>query len=328
MGNLNNATPDYQQTNVRTSLFEKVAYANGNLACAVVYGLCYGLLTYFYTNVIGVSAALVGSVLLFSRFFDGISDVAIGIIVDKVHSKFGRGRAWILWMAIPYGVSAVLLFLIPANATAAVQGVYIFITYNLCTTVIYTALNLPYGIMAPLMTSNEQDVAKLNLFRTGAGSIGMLVVLSATLPIVNRLGGDQAAWVKVSVFYALISIIFLLWCFLGTKERVHTRAASVAENLPLLTRLKVVGSNKYFWLLLLTQIGIQFYQTIDGTCGTYYAQYILWKEKLGLVWSRHNCSCSRTSVYWITVFDLGRRLSCRPWNWCCTDGCCYTYNGC
>ena len=59
-------------------------------------------------------------------YFDGISDVAIGLIMDKVHSKHGRGRAWVLWMALPYGISAVALFCLPANATAAVQAIYIF----------------------------------------------------------------------------------------------------------------------------------------------------------------------------------------------------------
>lgn len=151
-------------TTEKTSLFEKISYGMGDMACNVVFAFTTGLITYFYTNVIGISAATVGIIMLFSRIFDGISDVMIGLIMDKVHSKHGRGLAWVLWMAIPYGVSAVALFCIPADATAAVQAVYIFITYNLCTTVVYTALNLPYGAMAPLMTRDEQDLAKINLF--------------------------------------------------------------------------------------------------------------------------------------------------------------------
>lgn len=59
--------------------------------------------------------------------------------MDKVNSKHGKARAWILWMSIPYGLSAVALFSVPAGATNIVQAVYIFITYNLCTTFVYTA---------------------------------------------------------------------------------------------------------------------------------------------------------------------------------------------
>ena len=83
-------------TNVKTSIFEKISYGMGDVACNVVFALTSGLITYFYTNVMSVSAALVGMIMLISRIFDGISDVAIGFIMDKVHSKHGRGRAWVL----------------------------------------------------------------------------------------------------------------------------------------------------------------------------------------------------------------------------------------
>ena len=212
-------------TNVKTSIFEKISYGMGDVACNVVFALTSGLITYFYTNVMSVSAAMVGMIMLISRIFDGISDVAIGLIMDKVHSKHGRGRAWVLWMALPYGISAVALFCLPANATAAVQAIYIFITYNLCTTVVYTALNLPYGAMAPLMTSNEQDLARINLFRMAMSPIGNMIVSAASLPIINRMGGDQAAWIKVTLIYSVVAIGLLLWCFFGTKERVNTQAA-------------------------------------------------------------------------------------------------------
>lgn len=103
--------------NVKTSLFEKISYGMGDVACNVVFALTSGLVTYFYTNVMSVSAGLVGMIMLLSRFFDGFSDLAIGVIMDKVHSKHGRGRAWVLWMTIPYGVTAVALFCLPPQAT-------------------------------------------------------------------------------------------------------------------------------------------------------------------------------------------------------------------
>lgn len=263
------------EANVRTSIFEKVSYGMGDVACNVVFALTSGLVTYFYTNVMSVSAAMVGMIMLFSRVFDGLSDVAIGLIMDKVHSKHGRGRVWALWMAIPYGVTAVALFCLPANATAAVQAIYIFITYNLCTTVVYTALNLPYGAMAPLMTRNEQDLAKINLFRMAMSPIGNMIVSAATLPIINRMGGDQAAWIKVTLIYSVVAIVLLLWCFFGTKERVRTQAAQESEKLPVGVRFGALIHNKYFLLILISALFLAVYQTVNGTCATYYAQYIL-----------------------------------------------------
>ncbi|MDO4269468.1 MAG: glycoside-pentoside-hexuronide (GPH):cation symporter [Eubacteriales bacterium] len=263
------------QANVKTSIFEKVSYGMGDVACNVVFALTSGLVTYFYTNVMSISAAMVGMIMLFSRLFDGISDVAIGLIMDKVHSKHGRGRAWVLWMALPYGVSAVALFCLPANATMVAQGIYIFITYNLCTTIVYTALNLPYAAMAPLMTRNEQDLSRINLFRMAMSPIGNMIVSAATLPIINRMGGDQAAWIKVTLIYSAVAILFLLWCFFGTKERVNTQAAQEAEKLPIGVRFSALVHNKYFLLILFSSLFLAVYQTVNGTCATYYSQYIL-----------------------------------------------------
>lgn len=262
-------------SNVETSLFEKISYGMGDVACNVVFALTSGLVTYFYTNVMSISAALIGTIMLVSRLFDGISDVAIGLIMDKVHSKHGRGRAWVLWMTVPYAVTAVALFCLPANATQAVQAIYIFITYNLCTTVVYTALNLPYAAMAPLMTRNKDDLAKINVFRMFMSPIGNIIVSAMTLPIINRMGGTQAAWIKITLIYSVVAMGMLLWCFFGTKERVNTQAAQEAEGLPISIRLSALFRNKYFVIILLSALFLAIYQTVNGTCATWYSQYIL-----------------------------------------------------
>lgn len=264
----------------RTSLAEKIAYGMGDVACNVVFALTSGLVVYFYTNVVGVSAGLVGTILLLSRVFDGISDLAIAQIMDKVNSKHGKARAWILWMSIPYGLTAVALFSVPAGATTAVQAVYIFVTYNLCTTFVYTALNLPYSSMAPMMTDDDQDLAKLNLFRMSMSPIGNMIVTACTLPFINRLGGDQRAWIIVTVIYAIIAFGMLMWTFMGCKERFHPAAAKEAEGLPFTQRLGAALRNKYFIMLTLTMVAVSLYQNVNGTCSTYYAQYILGNEEL------------------------------------------------
>lgn len=262
-------------SNVKTSVFEKISYGMGDVACNVVFALTSGLVTYFYTNVMSISAALIGTIMLVSRLFDGLSDVAIGLIMDKVHSKHGRGRAWVLWMTVPYAVTAVALFCLPANAATTVQAIYIFVTYNLCTTVVYTALNLPYGAMAPLMTRNEEDLAKINVFRMFMSPIGNMIVSAMTLPIINRMGGDQAAWIKITLIYSVVAMGMLLWCFFGTRERVNTQAAQEAETMPISVRLGALLRNKYFIMILLSSLFLAVYQTVNGTCATWYSQYIL-----------------------------------------------------
>lgn len=267
-------------TKIKTTIAEKVAYGMGDVACNVVFALTSGLVVYFYTNVIGISAALVGTILLLSRIFDGISDLLIAQLMDKINSKHGKARAWILWMSIPYGLSAVALFAVPANATAMVQAIYIFITYNLCTTVVYTALNLPYASMAPMMTNDDQDLSKLNLFRMSMSPIGNMIVTALTLPFINRLGGDQRAWIIVTVIYSIIAFAMLMWTFFGCKERVHSTAAKEAADLPFTKRLGAALRNKYFVMLILAMIAVSLYQNVNGTCSTYYAQYVLGNPEL------------------------------------------------
>ena len=152
---------------------------------------------------------------------------------------------------------------------------YIFVTYNLCTTVVYTALNLPYATMAPLMTRDENDLAKINVFRMSMSPIGNLIVSAVTLPLINRMGGDQAAWIKVTLIYSVVAIGLLLWCFFGTKERVNTQAAQEAEKLPASVRFGALIHNKYFLMILFASLFLAVYQTVNGTVATYYAQYIL-----------------------------------------------------
>ena len=89
----------------KLSLREKTAYGMGDVACNVVFALTASLLVYFYTNVMHVPVGLVGTIMMASRVFDGISDITIGALIDRTHSKHGKARAWILWMMIPYGLS-------------------------------------------------------------------------------------------------------------------------------------------------------------------------------------------------------------------------------
>lgn len=129
--------------------------------------------------------------------------------------------------------------------------------------------------MAPLMTRNEEDLAKINVFRMFMSPIGNMIVSAMTLPIINRMGGNQAAWIKITLIYSVVAIGMLLWCFFGTKERVNTQAAQEAESMSISVRLRALFRNKYFVMILLTSLFLAVYQTVNGTCATYYSQYIL-----------------------------------------------------
>ena len=280
MGNSKNPTFAGDKEFEKIHLKEKFSYGLGDVACNVVYALTTSLLIYFYTNVVGISAAMIGTIMLVSRFFDGFSDVLIGHLVDRTHSKHGKSRAWILWMMIPYGIAAILLFTVPP-ATPIVKGIYVFITYNFCTTVVYTALNLPYATLATLMTRDTDQRAVVNLFRTGMSAVGNMIITAITFPLVTMLGDTQQAWIELSIIYAIVSIVMLIICFKNCHERVVEETKTKdGKNVPLLMGIKLCLTNKYFIMFFLLAVFLSFYEAVTGTCNAYYAQYILGNRDL------------------------------------------------
>lgn len=202
----------------------RFAYGSGDVAINVVYGMIGSLLTIFYTDYVGVSVAAIGVVMLVSRLFDGCSDIIMGFVVERTHSKWGKSRPWVLWMALPYSVSVVLLFTVPMT-TDLLQLVYIFITYNLCNTVCFTMLSLPYGSLSAMMTRNSTERDMLSIVRMGMSPFGRIMAVGCSLPLVKIMGNDQAAWIKTISIWAVIALILLLICFINCKENVHIPAA-------------------------------------------------------------------------------------------------------
>lgn len=91
---------------IKVPVSEKLAYCFGDPALTLMYTMTTTLLIYFYTNVVGISAGAVGMIMLLSRIFDGFSDVLMGTIIDRTHSKYGKARIWILRLAVPYALAS------------------------------------------------------------------------------------------------------------------------------------------------------------------------------------------------------------------------------
>lgn len=257
----------------KLSMGIKLSYASGDVACNVVFGMVGTLLTLFYTDYVGINPATVGMVMLLSRLFDGVSDLIMGVIVERTKSKWGKSRPWILWMSVPFALSAVLLFTVP-NTTGVLQFVYLFVTYNFCTTVCYTAINLPYGSLSAMMTrvSSERDM--LSVVRMGLSPIGKIIAATCTLPIVKLFGDDQAAWIKTMSIWAVLALILLLVCFFRCEETVKIEAKQKAPKVPLGKSFSALFKNQYFWAVLVLWMVQSVSFGISGTILPYYCKYI------------------------------------------------------
>lgn len=122
--------------------------------------------------------------------FDGISDIIMGVIVDRTKSRFGKARPWLLRICIPFAVSGVLLFSVPTSWAATPKLVYVFITYNLVSTMIYTAINVPYSALNALMTQDPYERFVLSIFRNLLATAGTLTINTFTRAFQKRNSGD------------------------------------------------------------------------------------------------------------------------------------------
>lgn len=141
-------------SNGKISVKERIAYGFGDFSSNIMYSAMSAFLMFYYTDVVGVGAAAVGVIMMCSRLFDGVSDLIMGIIIDRTNSKYGKARVWILRLVIPYAIGTVLLFAVPTDWTQTAKLIYIFFSYNLAFTVLFTGINLPYATLTALMTQN------------------------------------------------------------------------------------------------------------------------------------------------------------------------------
>lgn len=257
---------------------ERFAYGCGDFGCNIIYVAMSTFLLFYYTDYAHVSAAAVGTIMLVSRVFDGISDVVMGVIVDRTKSKYGKARPWILRMCVPFAVSGVLLFSVPAGWPDMAKLVYVFITYNLMSTVFYTAINVPYSALNALMTQNPYERSVLSIFRNLMATAGTLVINTFTLPLVQAFGDNLSAWTKAFVLLGILAIVAFLFNFFGTKERVKpivNEETGKAEDVPFVDGIKALFKNKYCLQMTIVLCLLFIMYSITAGTAAYFAKDIL-----------------------------------------------------
>lgn len=244
-----------------------------------------GMLTYFYTDKIGLAAGTVGTILLVTKIFDAFTDLFMGRIVDKTKSKYGKARPWFLWMSLPIGFITIALFCIPADASSTVKNTYAFITNVLATAVIYTAIAIPYGCIMATRTKSIAERSTMGIVRSIFGYIAGIVISILLIPITNMLGGNQEAWIKIAVVFGIISFISLLVTFFTSKEQVtevnmNQDQVNEDDNISFKESIVLLFKNKYWVMMLAVMLIINIIYSLSSSTGVYYTKYILQNENL------------------------------------------------
>lgn len=298
----------------RVTGFEKFAYGCGEISTNIVFTIATSLLVMFYTDVAHVSAAVIGMIVAISQVFNGASDIAAGFIIDRTRSKYGRARVWMLRMSIPYAIAAVLLMTVPQIGTMA-QAIYIFITYNLMLTVVYTLFQLPFATTMTYMTRDQDERAKINIIRMAMSPVGNILVTLLFTRILDAMPGgmdSQKNWIILTAIYAAGAAVMMLFCFAAVRERVVVKDDMGGAQIPLKKALPALFKNKYFIMLFLFFVFFAMYQTFAGTMATYYCKWIVGDTKIvGNV----NTACFGITIVATLLLGKVMHLTSKR-NWC------------
>lgn len=263
----------------RVTGFEKFAFGCGEISTNIVFTIATSLLVTFYTDAVHVNPAIIGLIIAVSQVFNGISDITAGFIIDRTRSKYGRARVWMLRMSVPYAIAAVLLMKVPAHVGQLAQAIYIFITYNLMLTIVYTMFQLPFATTMTYMTRSQEERSKINIIRMAMSPIGNILItlvytkILAVMP--NGGAANQQNWIILTAIYASAAAALMLFCFACVRERVEVLDEYGEEKVPLKEAVPALFKNKYFIMLFLFFVAFAMYQTFSGTVTTYYCKWIM-----------------------------------------------------
>lgn len=275
---------EQKQLQEKIKFSEKIGMLLGGMGGVPLFAIITAFLTYFYTNVMGLNAGSVGMIILVSKVFDGVSDILFGSIIDKTRTKLGVCRPWVFRIALFSAIAVVALFTVPNVGTAG-QLIYVFISYNISQTVIYTILLLTMTSLPTYMTRDSSQRSSLFVFSSIGQSVMTALVSSITTTMVNKIGGGQKAWILAAAAYAVLGAVCLLATGMLCKERVNPdEITKDAQKVSFITVLKSILQNKYwFQVLMIVIFGAGVYVS-SSMMGMYYAQYILGDvNKVGLL---------------------------------------------
>lgn len=253
-------------------LREMLAYGCGDFASCLFWQTFMKYLPFFYTDVFGISAAALGTMLLVSRILDGFFDPAIGVWADRTQTRWGKFRPFILFGAVPFGVMGVLTFTTPELSESG-KLLWAYLTYN-GLMLMYTVVNIPYTAMLGVMTAKAAERTRLSSIKfVFAFSAGM-VVSAILLPLANLLGDDGTAprkgWQLAFVIIGSVAFAFFMITVAGTRERIKPRSE---ESSPILRDIQYLISNNAWLLLLATTLTWVLYVSLRSSVFAHYFKY-------------------------------------------------------
>lgn len=233
----------------RLRLTEKLSYGFGDFGYSLPYNMVGAFLLYYYTNVVKLPAAAVGTIFLAARLLDAVIDILVGVAVDKTRSRWGRTRPYFLFTALPYAAVFIALFMVPPGWGQTAQLIYAFLTFK-ALGILMSLGSIPYTALLPMMTLDTGERLKLSGMRSIGTSFSVILGTAATMPLVAALGdGNEArGFLLVALLFGALSFLALTALFRNCAERHEDRAK---PNFPVLPAIGEMLRNRAWWVCFL-----------------------------------------------------------------------------
>lgn len=270
--------------------YNKVGYGSGDIAGNVVYAFLSSFVMIYLTNTVGLNPGIVGTLIAASKFFDGVTDIFFGAMIDKTKTRLGKARPWMLYAYIGCAITLAAIFAIPVDMGKTAQYAWFFIAYTLLNAVFYTANNIAYSALTALVTKNSKERVQMGSYRFIFAFGTSLLIQSITIGAVAACGGGAVGWRTVAIIYSLIGLLVNTLSVFSVKELSEEELNESAseekneEKYGLVTAAKLLISNKFYLMIC----GVYILQQVYGAMlnmGIYYMTYVLKNENLYGVFS-------------------------------------------
>jgi glucuronide carrier protein len=257
-------------------LAQYLGYACGDAANNLAFSMTSLFLLLYYTDVVGIAAAAVGTMFLVVRFFDAFADLFSGRMVDRAPvTRWGKFRPFILFGSLPLLLVNVATFTVPGGLGSGAKLVYAYITYALLG-LLYSLVNIPYGSMAAAMTQVPTERAQLATYRVIGSNLTILMLAFVVAPQIKGSGDLQHSLTITTAAFVVAGFALYLLTFLTTREQVERQA----ETVSLRQSLGTLGHNRPLLLLCLSSLMFLTGMISLSTVGAFYARDVLGNANL------------------------------------------------
>lgn len=258
---------------------DKIGYAFGDMGGILTFSLVSSFLTMFYTDVLHFTSTSIMVLMLVARVWDAVNDPIWGAFIDsRKPTRFGRFRPYILGASVPLALGAFMMFLKIPGLTNTQYLIFAYVTY-IFYGMMYTGVNIPYGSLASVITSDEIERSSLSMWRSvGAGIGGLPAQILLPLVVYSTVTNSDGTTAKVldsnklSIAVACLSVLTVIVFFSHfkmTKERVSILPNQQQSDYSFLRSLRMLLKNKPFIVLCVISMLLICFQMYTQTIYNY-----------------------------------------------------------